>query len=78
MGYSTKTNSTILECVLASGFAIPPMVIYNWKNLTPELTRGEIPGTMYGLSASGWIDSELFRMILPSFFTVRTATPPPT
>ena len=55
-----KTNITILACVSASGFAIPPMVIYNRKNLTPELTRGEIPGTMYGLSTSGWIDSELF------------------
>ena len=55
-----KTNITILAYVSASGFAIPPMVIYNRKNLTPELTRGEIPGTMYGLSTSGWIDSELF------------------
>lgn len=36
------------------------MVIFNRKNLTPELTRGEVPGTIYGLSPTGWIDRELF------------------
>ena len=25
-----------------------------------DLTIGEVPGTMYGMSVSGWIDSELF------------------
>ena len=57
------------------------MVIYNRKNLIPELTRGEIPGTMYGLSASGWIDSNSLLNGFASFFTIRTkckVTPPPT
>ena len=26
-----------------------------------EWTRGEVPGTTYGLSDSGWIDTELFK-----------------
>lgn len=55
-----KTNITVLACVSASGFVMPPMVIYSRKNLNPELTRGEVDGTIYGLSSSGWIDSELF------------------
>lgn len=55
-----KTNITVLACVSASGYVMPPMVIFNRKNLTPELTRGEVEGTIYGLSSSGWIDSELF------------------
>ena len=55
-----KTNVTVLACVSASGYALPPMIIFNRKNLTPELTRGETLGTIYGLSSSGWIDSELF------------------
>lgn len=28
--------------------------------LKPELTVGEIPGTVYGLSKTGWIDGDLF------------------
>ena len=55
-----KSNITVLACISASGCAITPMVIYNRKNLTPELTKGEIEGTIYGLSSSGWIDAELF------------------
>lgn len=54
-----KTNITLLACVSASGYALPPMVIYNHKNLSPELARGEVVGIIYGLS-SGWIDGELF------------------
>ncbi len=57
----SKTRVTVLACANASGYAIPPMVIYARANLSQQLTRGEIPGTMYGLSpSSGWIDSELF------------------
>ena len=55
-----KANITVLACVSASGFVMPPMVIFSRKNLIPELTRGEVEGTIYGLSASGWIESELF------------------
>ena len=56
-----KTQITVLACANATGCVIPPMVIFNRKNLVQELTRGEVPGTMYGLSPnSGWIDSELF------------------
>ena len=47
------TCITVLACVNAAGYAIPPMVIYAWSNLSQKLTRGEVPGTM-------WIDSELF------------------
>ena len=39
---------------------MPPFIIFDNKTLNPSLTVGEIPGTLYGLSGSGWIDSELF------------------
>ena len=35
------------------------MVIWDRKPLTPELTVGEVPGTVYGLSSNGWMDQEL-------------------
>ncbi len=55
-----KAQITVLACVNATGYSLPPMVVFNRKTLSPELTRGEVPGTIYGLSASGWMDGELF------------------
>ena len=39
---------------------LPPLVIFSQKQLRPELTVGEVPGTMYGLSDIGWMDGEIF------------------
>lgn len=55
-----KAQLTVLACVSASGYALPPLIIFDRKRLKPELTVGEIPGSIYGLSDNGWIDSEIF------------------
>ena len=55
-----KTQVTVVACVSAAGFTLPPMVIWDRKNLAPALTVGEVPGTIYGLSSNGWMDMELF------------------
>ena len=55
-----KSQITIVGCVSAGGQCLPPMVIWDRKNLPPELAIGEVPGTVYGLSSKGWIDQELF------------------
>ena len=55
-----KAQITIVACVSAAGFSLPPMVIWDCQSLSPELTIGEVPGTIYGLSKKGWIDYELF------------------
>ena len=57
-----KAQITVLACVSAGGHSLPPMVIWDKKVLSPELTNGEIPGTIYGLSDKGWIDQELFKL----------------
>lgn len=57
----SKSNITVLACASAAGYALPPMVIFDRKTLRIELTVGEVPGTFYGLSDSGWMDSELFQ-----------------
>lgn len=54
----------------------PPFVIFDRKTLNPELTTGDIPGTLYGLSNKGWINQELFKgwfyqHFLPSVPSVR-------
>ena len=56
----TKTQITVLACAYAAGYAIPPFVIFDWKSLIPQLTKGEVPETSYGLSSNGWIDRQLF------------------
>ena len=55
-----KGQITIVACANAAGQAIPPMVIFNASKLNPAWTKGEILGTQYGLSANGWINSDLF------------------
>ena len=61
IGSGDKTQVTVLVCCSASGYTLPPMVIYKRKNLTPELRTGEIEGTLHGLSSTGWMDGELFQ-----------------
>ena len=41
----------------------------------PEITIGEVPGMMYGLSANGWMDTELFELWFKHHFL---AYAPPT
>ena len=55
-----KAQMTILACASASGYSIPPMVVFDRKHLQIEMTRDEIPGTFYGLTDSGWMNAELF------------------
>ena len=61
----TKQQITVLACTSAAGTVIPPFVIFNRKTLPPELVRGEVPGSIYGLSSKGWINQDLFN----SWFT---------
>ena len=64
----SKAQITVLSCCNAAGYTIPPFVIFDRKSLKPELTIGEIPGTMYGLSDSEWIDGELFHLWFENHF----------
>jgi hypothetical protein len=62
-----NTQVTIVAYVSAAGFCMPPMVIFD-KGLVPELTEGEVEGTLYGLSAKGWMDRELFGLWFKNHF----------
>ena len=64
----SKVQITVLACCNAAGYAIPPLIIFDRKILKPELTIGEVPGTMYALSSSGWIDSEIFDLWFQNHF----------
>ena len=55
-----KAQITVLACVNAIGNSLPPMVIFDRQTFPIEVATGEIPGTIYGFSQSGWIDQDLF------------------
>ena len=54
-------NHTILSCVSATGFALPPMMIYPRKKAVPDnLKMGCIPGSLFKNSENGWITQEIY------------------
>ena len=63
-----KKQISVLACCSAAGYCIPPFVVFNRKTLSKELCVGEVPGTMYGLSQNGWVDSELFDLWFSNHF----------
>ena len=67
-----KTQITVLSCCSASGHVLPPMIVFDRKTLKAEKTVGEVPGSMYGLSESDWIDGELFDLWFRHHFLSHT------
>jgi hypothetical protein len=60
VGSGDKTQVTMLACASASGYTLPPMIIYKRKNLTQQLRAEEVEGTIYGLSPTGKLFQEWF------------------
>lgn len=69
-----KSQITVVGCVSAAGHCIPPMIIWDRKTLQADMTKGELPGTIYGLSSKGWVDQELFQIWF-EFHFLRYAPP---
>ena len=67
---NSKQQITVLACVSAAGVALPPFVIFERKTINASLIIGEVPGTLYGLSAKGWITRELFAQWFRDHFLV--------
>jgi len=64
----TKKQITVMGCVSAAGYALPPYVIFDRKRFPSEWAIGEVSGTSYGLSPSGWINSNLFQQWFEKHF----------
>ena len=55
-----KTH-TIFSCVSASGFVLPPCMIYPRKRNVPDnLREGAFPGILFCHSETGWVNREIF------------------
>ena len=50
----------MVVCASATGNVIPPMVIFKEEKLNHELTKGEVPGTLYDLSEMGGLIMSCF------------------
>ena len=52
---------TVLSCVSACGYVLPPMMVYPRKRPVPPQQRESCyPNTLFGISETGWINSELY------------------
>ena len=66
-----KTH-TILSCVSASGYVLPPMMVYPRKKSVPENFReGAVLNTLFANSDSGWMNTDLFLHWFKFFFIVK-------
>ena len=55
-----KGQITVVACGNAAGQVIPPLIIFDAKNIRQARMKNEVPGTMYGSSDKGWINTDLF------------------
>ena len=54
-------NHTIVSCVSAAGFVLPPYMVYPRKKSVPDrLREGALPGTRFANTESGWIDQQVY------------------
>ena len=55
-----KTH-TVLSCASASGYVLPPVMVYPRKQSLPEkFKEGAVSNTLFVNSENGWINSDLF------------------
>ncbi|XP_069705676.1 uncharacterized protein [Periplaneta americana] len=68
-------NVTGMYAMSASGFFVPPMLIYARKKLMESLTFGAPPNTIFRCQDKGWMDSDTFCEWIRHF--IRTVKPSP-
>ena len=59
-GGSGREFITVLGCCAADGTRLPPYTVYKGQNLYREWTSAGPPGAFYGMSKSGWMESDNF------------------
>ena len=53
-----KCQITVVACASAAGQVLPPTVLFDAKKVSHAWTSEEIPGTSYGCSDKGWINTD--------------------
>ena len=56
-------SHTVLSCVSASGYTLPPMIVYPRKKSVPEKCKEEaMPNTLFAKSDNGWINGDILML----------------
>jgi len=58
---------TVANCMSPTGHFIPPLLVFPRKNMKEELMNGTPPGSIHACHSSGWLQSEIFFPVVPSF-----------
>ena len=59
-GGSGRDHYTVLAAGSAEGTRLPPFILYKGANLYRRWTKGGPAGAVYGVSDSGWMDTQNF------------------
>ena len=62
-----KSQISVLACSSAAGYSLPPFVICK-KKVTEEFKRGDVPGTRYDSTDSGWSNGSMLERWLIGHF----------
>lgn len=57
---SSKTSTSVMFCVSASGVMIPPYTVYKSLHLYSTWVEGGIKDARYNRNISGWFDMNIF------------------
>ena len=69
-----ERQDTVLTCASASGYALPPVMIYPRIRITDNLKVGALPSTAFHHPESGWVNAILFMKWFEFFFENDPAT----
>lgn len=69
---SSKTSTTVMFAISATGDCLPPYVVYKAKHMYEGWKEGGLDGSRYNRTLSGWFDSDVFEdwffsIMLPYF-----------
>jgi hypothetical protein len=51
-------NVTVVACFSAAGTYVPPVIIFEGIRKSPQFQDGQPPGSVVGMSYSGWINED--------------------
>ena len=72
---SGQDNITVQVACSASGYLLPPYVVYTGQRLMDDLTYGGPLGTRYSVSANGWMTGPTFINWLKVLFLLSSLPP---
>ena len=61
-------TTTLIAACSAAGQHIPPFFVFKGKRRSPDLMKGQLPGSDYRMSETGWSNSHIFQVCILYIF----------